>query len=79
MTPQSTSWSTPDTSRTTPHPVFREPGSMPMMVTDCDMRKRREEISVLRMEARLGGGAPNTLPGERLLEHSALKGTEGRW
>ena len=78
MTPQSTSWSTPDTSRTTPHPVFREPGSMPMMVTDCDMRKRREEISVLRMEASLEVANSYAL-GERLLEHSALKGTEGRW
>lgn len=31
------------------------------------------------MEARLGGGGPHTLPGERLQEHSALKGTGGRW
>ena len=32
------------------------------VLMDCDMRKRREEISVLRMEARLGGGAPIRSP-----------------
>ena len=44
---------------------------MPMMVMDCDMKKKREEISVPRMETRQEAGRPHRkAPGRFHLERS---------